>query len=94
MGEFIILSFAFSVCLFFYGHMLIHTCTATRAQKKRQALYMELKIKLIQAHMERKLMSEALQGQGAHLQIVRKRPANAFMIAVISIYILYMVSKN
>lgn len=32
-------------------------------------------------------MSEALQGQGAHLQIVRKRlkgsPANAFMIAVI-----------
>lgn len=37
--------------------------------------------------MERKLMSEALQGQGAHLQIVRKRlkgsPTNAFMIAVI-----------
>lgn len=52
--------------------------------------------------MERKLMSEALQGQGAHLQIVRKRlkgsPANAFMIAVIFLYIyiytLYMVSKN
>lgn len=37
--------------------------------------------------MERKLMSETLQGQGAHLQTVRKRlkgsPANAFMIAVI-----------
>lgn len=38
------------------------------AQKKRQALYMELKIKLIQAHMERKLMSEALQGQVTNSQ--------------------------